>query len=760
MSGETAGDIHRPNQAPRFQTVWDRLGEPSLPCLRPAADRRLSGDSKPALPGNLKHCWLAVCLIFASCSAFHPAHKENPATATAQAGNVAVQLAGVTAFSQGDLRDALSDALDEIKTEGLNAATADDAAFFLELYYRNNGYAFVEITDTINSPKELTLKVNEGPLVTLGDITITGNAHYKDPTNFQQYIIGQTRARFPSSKKVYPYVEADVQKGAELIQRFYLAEGYLDARIGPPVVAYTADRTRANVAVAVEEEGPQYHFGEVDIVGELVFKPDLVRGLIADQIAMPYTKPRVDDMQRKLQGYYKTHGYYNAVVTATSDPLLADADHRVAAAFVVEPGPLYHFDGTRITGTDRLKPDFLRNRFRKLTGQVYDPAKLDELYQQVIKTGLFSLLRVDTVPQPDNTLRLDIGVKEAKAKDIGFSLGYDTFDGPIIGFEIGDRDFRGTGRPITFSVDYSERTLSGELLYKDPYLFETDNQLQLRLSALTRDLDAYDKFEISGFAELVHPFTKQFKVSAFALAKQVDITSYSVAEYNVGRMNYLTDSLGFTVTLDLRDNPVSPTKGLITDAAFALADKDFGGDLNYLRGTYRITYLLPIGKTKQTLMAGFRAGIVAPFDGSDGTVLVPNKTDPKIPGVQEGSIFPIDERFFNGGSTTVRSFGEMDMGPFDKHTGNPIGGQAFTIANVEYDFPMFLTDLRGAVFVDAGNLLPHFQQFGLEDERYAIGAGIRYALPIGPLRLDYGVNPDPRRYESFGAFQLSFGLAF
>jgi outer membrane protein insertion porin family len=702
---------------------------------------------------------LLALLLLTSCTLFHPKHQET-GTPTAQAGVVTVRFEGVSAFSQSDLRDALSDALNEIKTEGLNAATADDAAFFLELYYRKNGYAFVDTTDTIDNPKLLTLKVNEGPLVTLGTITITGNVHYPDPTKFQQYIIGQTRARFPSSKKVYPYVADDVQKGTELIERFYQAEGYLDVKVSPPVVAYNADRTRADVAVAIAEEGPQYRFGEVQIVGQLDYPPAQVRALIADQIALPYTKPRVDEMQRRLQGYYKDHGYYTAVVTATSDPLLADADNRVATAFLVEPGPLYHFDGTRITGTDRLQPGFLRNRFRQLSGQVYNPKKLDDLYQQMIKTGLFSLLRVDPVVQPDNTLRLDIGVKEAKAKDLGFSLGYDTFDGPIIGFEIGDLDFRGTGRPLTFSVDYSERTISGELLYKDPYLFESKNQLELRLSALTRDLDSYDKFEVSGFAELSRPITKKFKVSAFALAKEVDVTEYGINIVNVGRQNYLTDSIGFTATLDLRNSPVAPTKGLITDAAFELADKDFGGDLDYLRGTYRFTYFLPIGKTKQLLFAGFRAGVVAPFGGSDGTVLVPNKTDPKIPGIQEGSIFPIDERFFNGGSTSVRSFGEMDMGPYDKHAGLPIGGQAFTIANVEYDFPLFLADLQGAVFVDAGNLLTHFQQFGLENERYAIGAGIRYALPIGPLRLDYGVNPDPRKNESFGAFQLSFGVAF
>jgi outer membrane protein insertion porin family len=56
--------------------------------------------------------------------------------------------------------------------------------------------------------------------------------------------------------------------------------------------------------------------------------------------------------------------------------------------------------------------------------------------------------------------------------------------------------------------------------------------------------------------------------------------------------------------------------------------------------------------------------------------------------------------------------------------------------------------------------LPTSEDIGLDDMRYAIGAGLRYKLPVGPIRLDYGVNPDPRPDEDFGAFHFSFGFAF
>jgi outer membrane protein insertion porin family len=127
-------------------------------------------------------------------------------------------------------------------------------------------------------------------------------------------------------------------------------------------------------------------------------------------------------------------------------------------------------------------------------------------------------------------------------------------------------------------------------------------------------------------------------------------------------------------------------------------------------------------------------------------------------GPGEATAIPIDERFFNGGADTVRSFGERELGPHDNH-GHPVGGEFFTVFNVEYTFPI-LGELQGAIFTDAGNLLPSSEDIGLNDMRYAIGAGLRYKLPVGPIRLDYGVNPDPRPDEDFGAFHFSFGFAF
>jgi outer membrane protein assembly factor BamA len=194
-----------------------------------------------------------------------------------------------------------------------------------------------------------------------------------------------------------------------------------------------------------------------------------------------------------------------------------------------------------------------------------------------------------------------------------------------------------------------------------------------------------------------------------------------------------------------------------------LAANELGSEIELVRSTARLAYFLPFGpKTltpgvvadptmpplqrwfqQSSLAFGARGGLVHSLDNS---------------GPDEPNTLPIDERFFNGGATTVRSFGERDLGPHDRK-GNPLGGEFFTVFNVEYTFPLY-GELEGALFFDAGNLLPTSEEPGLDEMRYALGLGLRYKLPIGPIRLDYGFNPDPERHEDDGAFHFSFGFAF
>jgi len=668
---------------------------------------------------------------------------------TAQRTSV-IEFRGQAAFKETELRSILKEQITTIDTYGLTPARGDDAAFFLELFYRKHGYAKVNVRYSISGDR-LLLDIKEGPLVTLGLVNFVGNQHQTSDVLFE-YAVGPTRERYSSMQQKLPFVAADVEEGADLVHRLYIANGYLDAKVDPPIYHYAEDGSTVDATIPITE-GRQYSFGTINFSGQTIYGSEALHGQLLDLVQQPYTDNRISDIPRRLQTYYRSRGYYEAKVDATGNPEAA-TNGRVPVFISVTPGPLYHFDGVQVTGLQRLRPSYVTRRFSKFSGQTYSPELVDEKFRELMKSGLFTVLQIKPTPIGGNALRLDISAEEAKSKEVGFALGYGSYTGGIVGASFRDRDLFGYGRPLSTLAEWSGRGYKFEILWEDPYFFDSDFGFKAKLAALTFDFDGYSKFESGLRLDFTRKLSKQYEVGLVLSARHVDVTSADIQKTLLGDTSYFVSSIGLTQTLDMRDSKVNPNRGLVVDNTFDFATSALGSEVDFVRATARVTYFIPFGREpapghpdKRTLLAlGARAGIIHAFNG-DNTV----------------TEIPIDERFFNGGSTTVRSFGERELGPNDH--GYPIGGEFFSVFNVEYTFPIY-GELLGAVFFDAGNLLPNstdpFEHItaGLDDMRYAVGVGLRYKLPIGPVRLDYGYNPDRRADEDIGAFHFSFGFAF
>jgi len=671
-----------------------------------------------------------------------------------------IEFRGEQAFDEKTLRSKLKEEITTIDDYGLSPARADDLAFFLEVFYRKHGYAKVDVHYTIESQNRLRLDITEGPLMTLGKVIFDGNAREPADKLFE-YAVGSTRERYSKLQKNLPFVAADMEEGANLVHRLYVAEGFLNAVIDPPRYVYHDQSNQVDVIFPIHE-GQQYFFGSVSFTGRTVYDAETLRGQMLDLLQQPYTDARIADIPRRLQAYFKSRGYYDVKVEATGAPEEAVKD-RVPVQIAIAAGPVYHFDGVRVSGLSRLRPSYVIKRFNKLSGKTYSPDVLDERFRTLMRTGLFNLLQIKPVPVDGNLLRLDVSAEEAKSKEFGFSVGYGTYEGGIIGVQFRDRDLFGYGRPLTTSVEVSQRGYKGEILYEDPFFFDTDFAFKARLAAFTFDFDGYSKFELGGRLELTRKITKYDEAGLIIAVRHVKIFDATIRPIFLGDQSYLVNTLGFTNTLDMRESPYVAPRGFLINNTLDLASSAFGSDIEFIRGTIRLGYYLPFGPKPLTpgvvedkpgtpLQRWFQQSSIA-FGARAG--IIHSLT---VSGPEEATAIPIDERFFNGGATTVRSFGERDLGPHDRK-GNPLGGEFLTVFNIEYTFPIF-GELQGALFTDAGNLLPTSEEPGLDDMRYAVGAGLRYKLPIGPIRLDYGVNPDPHEDEDFGAFHFSFGFAF
>src|SRR5205823_860890 len=579
-------------------------------------------------------------------------HKfvEHEEKKKAQSTNLEIR--GATAFKEDELRTVLKEQIATIHDFGLTAARADDAAFFLELFYRKHGYAKVDVHYRIENGSRLVLEVTEGPQVILSAINFAGNSQVPAEKLFE-YAVGPTRERYSRLQKELPFVATDVQEGADLVHRYYISAGYLNAVVDPPQYHFSADGMRVDATIPVYE-GRQYFFGNLIFHGNTIYDPETLRGQMLDLLSQPYTEHRVDDISRRLQAYFKARGYYAVKVDATGEPEQAAGGH-VPVIVTLSPGPVYKFDGVNITGLRRLRPSYVRNRFASLEGKNYSPDVLDEKFRELMRTGLFNVLQINPQPVGDDYLRLDVSAEEAKAKEFGFSIGYGTYTGAIFGVSFADRDLFGYGRPLFTSIEISERGYKGEILWDDPHFLESDVELKVRLSAFTFDFDGYSKFEIGNRTEFSYSLTKKYKVGVFGSERRVEIVSSDIKDKFIGDPKYFVSSIGLFHTLDLRDSPVVPSRGFVFDQTFELANNAIGSEIEFFRTTARASYFISFGKT--LLELGARAGLIRPLTESTSDI----------------NAIPIDEGFFNGGSTTVRSFAVRDLCSHD-HRRLAMGG--------------------------------------------------------------------------------------
>jgi outer membrane translocation and assembly module TamA len=233
--------------------------------------------------------------------------------------------------------------------------------------------------------------------------------------------------------------------------------------------------------------------------------------------------------------------------------------------------------------------------------------------------------------------------------------------------------------------------------------------------------------------DAIRKLAPRLEVSAFSEFGVTKVTPAGIEPELLGPLSYTVSTIGIAQKLDYRDDVLNPRRGFVFTTSLELnaidAEPTFG------RVTARYSHYRSIGNS--LLAAGLRVGWIIPIgDAAD---------------------VPIDLRYFNGGGGSVRSFAERDLGPRNAG-GFPLGGAFYSVANVEWDFPVSGA-LGGAVFADAGNLKTDASP-GLDDFRLGLGIGLRYQLPIGPMRLDYGYNPSPREGEDPGAVHFSFGFAF
>ncbi len=653
-----------------------------------------------------------------------------------------VKIEGLSSITLEQAEEWLESQVTYIESAGVSPARADDVAYFLENAMRDRGYdkAVVDWKVQGDEPDQIILlTVNEGQTEVISAYDITGNIALEDAAVIE-LLTDSTRKRLGIKvADSVPYVKSDINSGRKKLDDFYTLLGFGDieteteTRPGPSGLTL-------NVIIT---EGLEHVVGSI----EFPAAPD-------DQIAKVFADAYSDFNGKKfnpaIQANLKSRvlsnavnaGYYEAVVKVVeSSHRKSEGQEIVDLTVEVEWGPAISISGISVKGNEKVKHSFFDHQFKSLVGQPYSPGSTNKKVEELLETGAFETMRTVPVHQPDGSVHLDIEVKESYSRTLGVFGGFTNYDGPIGGFEFRNLNLFGAVRTINAEIEFSGRGGRGEIEYVDPWFLESDVSFTARAFTLNRSEEGYDKWETGGRYE----FTKRFghqncnAITFFGNASYTDVYDAEIAPAFLGDTQYLAHFVGLSYTLDKRDKPQQPRKGFLAQGSASVATSAIGSEVDFFRATGRVAYYHPVGNHNFRMAA--RVGGITPIGD---TISI-----------------PIDLRFYNGGPNSVRSFQERALGPLDPSSGHQVGGQFFTVFNAEYEVPIkYLTGLNFVVFGDAGNLLAGSGSPSLDNMRYAVGAGLRYMTPIGPLRFEYGYNPDQQPNEPQGTFHVAFGFAF
>jgi outer membrane protein insertion porin family len=667
-------------------------------------------------------------------------------------------------------------------------------------YMQGRGYfdAKVSQQQTSISANELRViySIDPGERHKLVKLEILGNKSFSQEQLRSRMQI-QPAARFLSyGRYSQALLSGDVRN---IVANPYRANGFLDVKVTPKVEDnYGGNKKELAITLQIDE-GPQTMVGNLQIVGnEIALSnpfPDLN---ISPGQGFGYSK--INEDREIVLNYYFNNGFPDATFEASAKRSPDDPNHR-DVTYTIHPGDQVIVDQVFVAGLNHTRGSIVQ---REVQVRPRDPlSQIDMLNTQksLYDLGIFS--QVDTAVQnPASNEReknVLVNVQEAKRYTFNYGLGLEfqtgqpTVNGtsplgetgvsPRVSFGVTRLNFRGLNHTVVFKANVGRLQQRGLVSYDAPRLLNNPNW-RLTFTTFydnTVDVTTFTSQRLEGSVAAEQTISKASIMTyrlTYRRVKANDI-SQTISNDQIPLLS-LPTRVGipnFSYIRNKRDSDLESTKGNYTTIDGGVADRYFGSETDFGRLLVQNSTYHAFGKNRErkfVLARSTRIGVETPF----GRTFMPQPGEEcEAPAPGQRLCLPLAERFFSGGGNSHRGFGLNQAGPRDPTTGFPLGGAALFLNNIELrtpppTLPFVQDNMSFAIFHDAGNIftnghdmfhnLLHWSQRNpqacLQEATraqcnynyisHAIGVGVRYKTPVGPVRFDFGYNLNPPAFPS------------
>ncbi len=540
-----------------------------------------------------------------------------------------------------------------------------------------------------------------------------------------------------------PFSTTTWESDERAIVAHYRRNGFLQARVVDSTVTRDPDLDGI-VARMVIDEGERTVVRQlnIDIRGELATygtDPSNWTAALRTRGGGPFDPDAVRRDETTLRILLANQGFPRATVIAQVDE--TEDVYAVDVGFTVFPGARVRVGKLLISGNREVRDEVIRRQLSLVPGSPFTQEDAILSQSRLYRLGLFSRVDIDTA-RPDSTETeptVVVRVDEGSSQRLSWGLGYSTEEqvrGLVV---VGEDNLWGRNHRAAGSVRASFAEQRLRFVYTDPYLLGRDIEGSVVAYYESVDRTSFKLQQLGTSVQLVKRHSESLtSIGRYSFRNQ---QAFDIEDDDVILEPEDTDAIVGSVIYSLlsdkrRPDPIDPDRGAYHTLDIELAEHALGSESNFLR-LFGRSYWYWNGPGGSVLVGAARAGLAVPYGGS---------------------VVPLPERFFAGGSTTLRGFGRNLAGPLSPN-GNPLGGDVLLIGNLEFRFPI-RGSLGAVVFTDIGNVFADPESVALNRVRETIGVGVRYSTPIGPLRLDWGYLLDARTGEESTRLHFAIGQAF
>jgi translocation and assembly module TamA len=534
-------------------------------------------------------------------------------------------------------------------------------------------------------------------------------------------------------------IDRRARADADLMAELLRAHGYYDALVTTAVDAAPGGGFSVTLNV---EPGPLYRFSAVTLPGlEAAAGADAeaLRGAFGVSAQDPVNAMRVSEAEAALRAELGRRGFAFAQVGETQ--VVVDHDSRTATLVLpVEPAGTRRFGHVLIEGRPLFSARHIETIARFREGEPYTAARIEDLRQALVATGLVSTIAIRPVAREGSDIvDLAVTLEPAPMRTVAGEAGYGTGEGVRLELSWQHRNLIRPEGAVTFRGVAGTREQLLSAIFRRNNFMRRDQVLNAQIAATHLDRPAYDArmFTLTGGIERQSNiiWQKAWTWSVGAELTATDERDVDIASGTTRRRTFFIAAIPAYLGYDGSNDLLDPTRGWRVSARFSPEASLQDGSFFYARAQIDGSFYWPVSRSV-TLAGRTRLGTII--------------------GAARDRIAP-SRRFYAGGGGSVRGYGFQELGPHDPVFDDPIGGRSLTEFSLEARIRV--GDFGIVPFVDAGNVsttpLPRFGNL-----QFGAGIGARYHTRFGPIRIDIGTPINPRRGDPRIAVYVSLGQAF